>query len=74
METLPIFKIPVWLIVKGFIIFALFLYLIFSFVVVKQVGLMIETLEVDYEQGVKLLAWLHFLFALAVLVFAIIIL
>ncbi len=66
--------VGVWLVVKIFFIIALVIYLIFSLVVVRQVNLMIDTLEVGWENLIRSVAWGHFLFALGILVLSFIIL
>lgn len=71
---IPILGISVWLIAKIFILIAFFLYIIFSVVVVRQVELMTGTLEVGFETQLKLLSYLHLLFAVAVFLAALIIL
>ncbi|HLD92459.1 MAG TPA: DUF5657 family protein [Patescibacteria group bacterium] len=69
-----IFSFSIWPIIKIFILFFLGIYIIFAFVVVRQVQLMTSTLEVGFEGQLKFLSFLHFLFAIAVFAFAIIIL
>lgn len=69
-----ILSFSIWPIIKIFILILLVLYIIFAFVVVRQVQLMTKTLEVGFESQLKFLSLLHFLFAIAVLVFAILIL
>ncbi|MDP3918057.1 MAG: hypothetical protein Q8Q30_02705 [Candidatus Woesebacteria bacterium] len=64
----------IWGIIKVLILVFLLIYVVFAFVVVKQVKLMTVTLEVGFEKQLKLLSFIHLLFAIAVLVFAIIIL
>lgn len=66
--------LSIWSIVKILIFVFLLIYIVFAFVVVKQVKSMTVTLEVGFEKQLKLLSLLHLLFAIAVLVFAIIIL
>lgn len=53
---------------------AFIFYIIFAFVIVKQVGKMTETLEVGLEGFLKLLAYLHLLMAIGAFAFAFIIL
>lgn len=60
-------------IVKFAAIFGLIIYNIFAFVVVKQVNLMTQTLKVDLEGLIKGIAIAHFIFALGVLFYAIVI-
>lgn len=64
----------IWGIIKVLILVFLLIYVVFAFVVVKQVKLMTVTLEVGFEKQLKLLSFIHLLFAIAVLAFAIIIL
>ncbi len=49
-------------------------YIIFAFVIVKQVGKMTETLEVGLEGLVRALAIMHFLFAVGAMVAVLVIL
>lgn len=70
----PIIGISIWPIVKIFIIILMVMYLIFAFVVVRQVQLMTDTLEVGFESQLRFLSFIHLLFAIAVLVFSLIIL
>lgn len=71
---IPIIGISVWGVVKIGILIILALYIIFAFVVVRQVQLMTATLEVGFESQLKFLSFMHFLFAIGVLIFAFIIL
>ena len=64
----------IWVIVRILVFIFLSIYIIFAIVLIKQVGLMTTTLEVGFEKQLKFLAFLHFLFAVGVLVFSIIIL
>ncbi|EKE06391.1 MAG: hypothetical protein ACD_19C00014G0005 [uncultured bacterium] len=66
--------LSVWPIIKILVIILLGIYIVFAFVIVRQVQLMTDTLEVGFEKQLKFLAFLHFLFAIAVLIFSIIIL
>jgi len=73
-NNMPILSINLMAIVKIFVILALSIYVIFSLVVIKQVKLMTETVEIGTEWLMKIVSYIHFLFAVAVLIFAIIIL
>lgn len=64
----------IWPVIKIFIIILLAIYIVFAFVIVRQVQLMTDTLVIGFEKQLKFLAYLHFLFAVAVLVFGILIL
>lgn len=70
----PIVGISIWPLIKIFLIILMVIYLIFAFVVVRQVQLMTDTLEVGFESQLKLLSFIHLLFAIAVLIFSLIIL
>lgn len=71
---IPVVGITVWSILKVFIIIFMALYIIFALVVVRQVQLMTDTLEVGFEKQLRFVSFVHFLFAVAVLLFALIIL
>jgi hypothetical protein len=60
--------------IKAFAIVGLLIYLVFAVVVIRQVGLMTKTLEVGYERLMQLLALVHFVFAVATLVTAFVLL
>ena len=66
--------LSVWSILRIFVLIFLGIYIIFSFVVIRQVQLMTQTLEIGFENQLKFLSFMHFLFAVAVFVFALIIL
>lgn len=61
-------------ILKWFYVFAFFLYVIFSLVVVKQVRTMNKTLEVNFEGPLLLISYLHLFFAIGVFIFALFVL
>ncbi len=67
-------SLSLWPVVKILVIILLGIYIVFSYVIVRQVQLMTDTLEIGFESQLKFLSFLHFLFAIAVLVFSIIIL
>ena len=71
---MPIISIPYLTIAKIMALVALGLYIIFAGVVVRQVQLMIETLEVGLENEIKLISYLHLVFAIGVFILALIIL
>jgi hypothetical protein len=66
--------LSIWLVVKVFLCFAIFLYIVFAFVVVRQVSIMLNTLELGFETPIRILSWVHLLFAVAVFVLAVLIL
>lgn len=67
---IPILGISVWLIAKVFVVLFLILYVIFALVVIRQVKLMVDTIEVGFELPLKLIAFLHLVFAFIVLLIA----
>lgn len=72
--NMPIVNIPTWEIVKWFLVFGEIIYLIFSFVVVKQIRVMIETLDIGFSSPVRLIGYAHFLFALGIIILSVVIL
>ena len=62
------------LLIKTGVILFLILYLVFAGVVIKQVRMMTDTLEVGFENPIKFIVLLHFIFALTTLVLAFILL
>ena len=72
MEALPILGISIWAVAKVFVLIGLGIYIIFAFVVVRQVQLMTDTLVVGFEQAVRLLVLGHLIFAIGVFVLALI--
>ena len=73
MQIIPVVSIT-YLLLKIFFIVALSIYLIFALVVMRQTQIMSNTVKLGFELPVKLLAILHFLFALGTLVFAFLVL
>ena len=71
---IPLIGISVWFVAKIFVIFAMFIYLIFALVVVRQVKLMTDTLEVGFELPIRILSYVHLVFAVLVLLAAFVIL
>lgn len=69
-----ILTIQIWSLVKVFVGGALLLYVVFAFIVVRQVNLMAETLNVPIALPIKTVAWLHLGLAIFTLLFALIIL
>jgi hypothetical protein len=71
---IPIIGIQVWLLIKIAALVLLGMYLIFAWVLVRQVRLMTDTLQLGYEGFVKTLGYIHFFFAVFVFLSALIIL
>ena len=60
-----------WLLIKLGALFGLLVYVVFSIIVVRQVGLMTETLEIEFETPIKVVAWLHLFFTIAVFLYVV---
>ena len=71
---IPVLGFTIWSVIKVLILIFLAIYVIFSLVLIRQVQLMTKTLEIGFETQLKFLSFIHFLFAVGVLAFAIIVL
>lgn len=69
-----ILNIQIWGLFKLFIVVGVFIYVLFSLVIVRQVDLMTEVLRGTLTPGLKIVALAHLIFSLLVLILAIIIL
>lgn len=74
MGTIPILGVSVWFIAKIFVLIALIIYIVFAWVIVRQVKLMTQTLEVGFEIPLRILAFAHLIFGVVVFLVALIIL
>ena len=54
----------VWVIIKWMLVLGLVLYCFVALVIIKQVGIMSETLEDPANGVVKAFAWMHLIFAI----------
>lgn len=63
-----------WILIKTLALILLGMYLVFAFVVTKQVNLMIKTLNLGFNAPIRFLAYLHAAFAVLVFLTALIIL
>ena len=70
------FNLPfsVFGILKWFYIFAFFLYFVFSIVVIKQVRTMTKTVDIGLGDFLLTISYIHFLFAIGVMIFFLIVL
>ncbi len=64
----------VWIFIKIAFLVVIALYVVFAYVIVKQVKLMNETLEVGFEHFMKYISYAHLAAALMVLILAVFIL
>jgi hypothetical protein len=71
-QVIPNFNI--WWLIKGFFAVGLILYLAFTIIVIRQVGLMAKTLDGEFNLPLKFVAWVHFLVALGIFLMVLLIL
>ncbi len=65
-----IFPFSIWTVLKGGLLFALGLYILFALVVLRQIYMMTEVITSKTNWLLKLFAWLHLLLSLVVFLFA----
>lgn len=70
MQNIELINFSFWIVIKIMILIALGLYIIFSFVITRQVKIMTDTLVLGFEGMAKLLALLNLVFAVIVFVAA----
>ena len=63
-----------WILLKILFLVAFLIYVAFAVIVVRQVNLMIKTLDGVLNLPLRMIAWIHFLAALIVFVLAVVIL
>lgn len=61
-------------VVKWFFVVGLVMYVAFGIVIVKQVGVMTEAVEDEFNGVIFILAWAHLLLAVGLLILAIVVL
>lgn len=74
METVTQIEGPALMALKIAILIFIFLYILFSIIVIRQVRAMTEALRVGFENPIKLVAILHFIFSVCVFILALILL
>lgn len=67
---MPEINLPIWFFAKVLFLFAILVYVFFAAVVVRQVYLMTNTIKVGFETPLRLIAWLHMIFAIGVFLLA----
>lgn len=67
-----IFNFNIWWLVKALFVIGFGIYIAFSVIVVRQVGLMAKTVQTNYNLLIKLIAWVHL--CAAILVFFLVLL
>lgn len=63
-----------WILIKALALVILGMYLVFAFVITRQVKLMTSTLHLGFETPARVLSYLHLVFAVLVFFAALIIL
>jgi len=66
--------ISIWLVAKIFVVLFLGIYVVFGLVIIKQIRLMLDTLDIGLALIIRLIGWAHLLFAIGVFILGIIIL
>ncbi|MBI3397611.1 hypothetical protein HY045_04000 [Candidatus Woesebacteria bacterium] len=74
MEAVVPVGFSIWGIVKVFVLIALLIYTIFAFVVVKQVNLMSRTVQINLSGLLKIVGYIHLIFAVLLFIFAFVVL
>ncbi len=74
MENFLTTAFNVWFLVKALALMLLGMYIIFAFVVTRQVKMMTKTLHLGFEGLTKFLSYLHLAFALFVFFAALVVL
>lgn len=69
-NELLILGFSVWFFVKLLLLFGIAVYLVFAVVVIRQVGLMTETVDMPFDPTLRTLAWAHLIFAMSVFLIA----
>ena len=65
-------SLNIWSVAKILVLFALLLYIAFAIMVVREVNLMNRTLKGVFNLPIKIIAWLHFAFAILIFIIALI--
>ena len=74
MENILTTGFDIWILIKALALVILGMYLVFAFVITRQVKLMTSTLHLGIDAPAKLLSYLHLAFAVLVFLAALVIL
>jgi len=74
MENIILSGFNIWIVIKIFSVVILGMYVIFAFVITRQVKVMTDTLTLGFESVAKFLSFFHLIFAILVFLTAIIVL
>ena len=64
-----IFNLNIWSVGKIFVMIGLAVYIVFAFVMVRQVKMMTEVVNGLMTSSLRIVSWLFFLFSIAVFIF-----
>lgn len=62
-----------WTVVKILSVIGMLIYILFAAVIIKQTDIMSQTLDDPANKAVRICAWFHFLFAVAITVLIIVV-
>lgn len=65
-------KMDIWVMAKVFVLFVLGLYLVFASLIIREVDLMNRTLKGVGNLPIKIVAWIHLIFAIFIFLVALI--
>ncbi|KKS96237.1 MAG: hypothetical protein UV71_C0001G0111 [Microgenomates group bacterium GW2011_GWC1_43_13] len=74
MENILTTGFDIWILIKALALIILGMYLVFAFVITRQVKLMTSTLRLGFDGPAKILSYLHLVFAVLVFLAALVIL
>jgi hypothetical protein len=74
MESIITNGSSIWILIKVLVVVLLGMYILFAFVLTRQVKLMTKTLKLGFEAPVKFLAFIHLVFTVLVFIAALVIL
>ena len=74
MESILTGGFNTWILIKALALVILGMYLVFAFVITRQVKLMTSTLKLGFEAPARILSYLHLAFAVLVFLAALVIL
>lgn len=70
----PILGISIWPVIKIASLILMSIYIVFAFIIVRQVKIMTDTLQLGFEAPIRVLSYIHLIFAVFVFLTALIIL
>lgn len=74
MNIISEFGVSSWFLAKIMVSFFLLIYIVFAIITVRQINLMVETLEVKFGEVVKVVGMLHLVVAIFIFFLALVIL